>query len=204
MPFGLRLIKFFRPCGVFLSTANMKYYIIISIISFINIFPVNLSGQNDIKFKQEIFIENKDTCVFLKFIPNITYNKGDNEIYKPKPFEINLPKKIKYWEAITSSNFGFYYKSKQVIFINTDLENCSNNKSDSIIYTPSEKEIETLITTTFETSRKKRRNIKEIPLLKRRKNQIIKKQEITILLYNIKNKNFNQYLDLVKTFKELK
>ncbi len=185
-----------------LIKTNMKHYIIIFLIFFINIFLADLSGQNDIKFKQEIYIENKDTCIFFKFIPNITYTR-DNEIYKPKSFEINLPKKIKFWEAINSSNFGIYYKSKQVIFINTDLENCSNNKSDSI-YTPSEKEIEYLITTIFETSREKRRDIKEIPFLKCRKHQIIKRQRITILLYNIKNKNYDNYLKLIKTFKELK
>ena len=180
----------------------MKHYIIISLISFINIFPVYLSGQNDIKFKQEIYIENKDTCIFFKFIPNVTYNRGDNEIYKPKPFEISLPKEIRYWEAISSSNFGIYYKSNQVIFINTDLYNSSNNKSDSI-YTPSEKEMENLITTIYVTSRKKRRDIKEIPVLKDRKYQILKKQGVIILLYNIKNKNYNDYLKLIKTFKKL-
>ena len=179
----------------------MKHFIFLTLfISSIFISPIYLSGQDYNKSGTDI--KNKDTCIFFKFIPNFTVNRGNNEIFKPKSFEINLPKKIKYWEAISGANFGFYYKSKQVIFINTDLYNCSNNKSDSI-YTPSEKEMENLITTTFETSRKKRRDIKEIPFLKGRKYQIVKKQGVTILLYNIKNKNYDDYLKLIKTFKEL-
>ena len=41
----------------------------------------------------------------------------DNEVYKPISLSVELPDKIKYWEITNNSNFGFYYKSDQVIFI---------------------------------------------------------------------------------------
>jgi len=70
--------------------------------------------------KNNFKVDNKD--FIYTFDSNIKSTR-DNETLTPKHFCLRIPCKIKYFESINSSDFGFYFSGKQVIFIKIDLEN---------------------------------------------------------------------------------
>ncbi|MCT4637072.1 MAG: hypothetical protein N4A72_05145 [Bacteroidales bacterium] len=123
----------------------------------------------------------------------------DNEVYKPIPLSVELPDKIKYWEITNSSNFGFYYKSDQVIFISTDIYDKREKKDTS--YIPSKMIVEDLITNEFKTSLHKRWNINSIKIKDNRNHFLVKRGGTIILLLNIKDKNMESYTNLVDGIK---
>src|SRR5438477_11918240 len=67
------------------------------------------------------------------FKTNIVTTRDTEKIY-PKFFEVALPKKIRYYEFINSSDFGFYYDKGQVIFIKIELE--PKMRSQDTTYNP--------------------------------------------------------------------
>jgi hypothetical protein len=143
------------------------------------------------------YFEEFNDYLLFTFRTHIVVKK-DLEIHEPTLFDIELPKKIGYWEVINSSNFGFYYKQDQVIFINT-LSSKGLVKSDTV-YVPLKDEIETLINDNFTTSGNHKWDIKEIPIIPGRKNLLIIRGETNIFLFNIKENNFDSYLNLAKSY----
>lgn len=125
----------------------------------------------------------------------------DKERFCPINFEIQLPKRIKSWEAINSTNFGFYYSHNQVIFISTNPFYTKEPTIDSV-FVPSKNEIKKMIAN-FETSGYNKRDIKKIGIVKNRKNIVMKKGNTTILLLNIKNTRFDGYYRLVRSYNRI-
>lgn len=122
----------------------------------------------------------------------------DKEMIYPKYFEVTLPKKIKYYEFINSTDFGFYYEKGQVIFIKIELD--SKIQSKDTTYIPSTEKLDEFIQLVIKTNGKKL-DIKKITASKGRRNFIIIKGDATILLYNITNDNLKQFLDDLSSFK---
>lgn len=128
---------------------------------------------------------------------NIVATRDKEKVY-PKFFEIKLPKKIKYYEFINSTDFGFYYDKGQVIFIKMELEPTAQTKDTT--YTPSQRELEELIQSVLKTNGGKY-DIKKIPAHKERRNVILIKGDATILLYNMADDNYKEFFDNVSSFK---
>lgn len=125
----------------------------------------------------------------------------DKERFWPISFEIQLPKRVKSWEAINSTNFGFYYRHNQVVFISTNPFYAKEPTIDSV-FIPSKKEIEKMVDN-FETSGHKKWDIKKIGVIKNRKNIVMRKDNTTILLLNIRNNDFEAYYRLVRSYRRI-
>lgn len=151
-------------------------------------------------FKQDTSTGIKDYGNHLIF----TYNshvllKKNGETYRPQCFELQLPKNLKYWEGINSSNFGFYYRKNQVLFITTNI--FKNKEEVDSIYVPSKNELEEMIKNNFYTSGNVNWDIRMIKIIDRRKNLLIKKRGITILLLNIYKKDFEDFYKSALSFR---
>lgn len=119
----------------------------------------------------------------------------DTESVYPKSFRVKLPKNIKYYEFVGSSDFSFYYDKSQVVLIKIDLENKKSIPDTS--YVPSEVELDRFIQQSSSSNHKKY-SIKEMSGLSDRINKIITKGDADILLYNVTQENesiFSAYLN---------
>jgi len=125
----------------------------------------------------------------------------DKEEVHPKFFQVTLPKKIRYYEFINSTDFGFYYDKGQVVFIKIELEPVS--KRSDTIYTPLKGQLEEFLQADLKTGGGKY-DIKKIPFYKDRKNAIITKGDATIILYNITDNNYDQFLKYLNRFEFIK
>lgn len=115
----------------------------------------------------------------------------------PIEFYIYLPKDLKFYDIESSSDFGFYFSKNQVIFIKTRFYNA--DKSRDSVYVPSFQEVEKLIDREFLTDENEKYNIKKIPFDRRRKNFLIRKTGVTILVFNVLNKNKSKYVEFAKS-----
>lgn len=153
------------------------------------------------------FLTYKDTSTCLKEYENFLHFKyesnillkKDNEAYEPIAFEIDLPKKLKYWEVINSSSFGFYYSHKQVIFISTNI--FKNTIDRDTVYTPTRNEIAEIIDKFFYTSGHPKWDIKNIEIMGSRENLILKEGSAIILMFNVKDSLFKDYYRFVQSYK---
>jgi hypothetical protein len=123
--------------------------------------------------------------------------KRDHEILKPKPFQVKLPKKIKYYEFAVPSEFAFYYDKNQVVFIRIDLENSAPLLDTS--YVPSAVELRTIIQQ-WPTGSHAKNNVREIDGRPDRINKLIRKGDATILLYNVVKNNEYLFVDYLNSF----
>lgn len=137
-----------------------------------------------------------DSNVFT-YKTNIIVTRDTEKIY-PKFFEVALPKKMKYYEFISSTDFAFYYDKGQTIFIKIALE--PETMAEDTTYNPSPENLEEFVQTALKTNGGTY-DIKRIPVHKNRKNAIIKKGVATMLLYNVLNDNYEQFFDKVSRFR---
>ncbi len=170
----------------------MCRFILLSLIGFMCLNCNLTSAQSN-----PIGIEEYNDHLLFRYSSDIEL-KRDKEVFKPISFKIELPKGVRYWEISNSCDFGFYYKSSQVIFVSTDIYN-ERTKSDTS-YVPSKKEIEKLISSSFVTNNHKKWNIKEMHLINNRKHLVIKKDGTIILLFNIKEAKLQYYSSLAKRY----
>lgn len=129
----------------------------------------------------------------LTYRSNISLTRDTEKIH-PKPFKVKLPKRIKYYEFVGSSDFFFYYDKNQVVLIKVNLE--SQNTILDTSYIPSDAGLNEFFQH-VSTGSRKGYNIKEITSRVGRANRIIKKGDAEILLYNITKENeglFSNYL----------
>jgi hypothetical protein len=125
----------------------------------------------------------------------------DKQVSYPKAFEVALPKHIRHYFFSSSQEFYFYYDNNQTIFININLED--NEPVSDSFYVPDKIIIDNLISKSIISSREKY-NINKISFNPGRKQAIIRKGDATILLYNIKEKNYIDFLTLLSNFKLVK
>lgn len=137
-----------------------------------------------------------DSNLFI-FKTNVILTRDKEEVH-PKFFEVTLPKKIKYYEFINSSDFGFYYDKGQVVFIKIELEPKIKNKDTT--YSPSAEKLKEFIQSGLKTGGAKY-DIKKIPVYTGRRNVILIRGDAMILLYNITDNNYSQFLDYLNRFR---
>jgi hypothetical protein len=177
----------------------MKIIYACLIISFLN---ASCSHYVDSNISKEQNSANRTGLIaydhydLFRYIPTYTL-RADNEVSVPLSFEVRLPKKIRYYSGTNGSDFGFYYDSKQVVFIKTILK---DSEIKERTYEPSDKELDNLIENQLMTSRGKF-DIKEITASPKNKNIIIRRNGVLILLYNISKDDIDNYISLVSTFK---
>jgi len=128
-----------------------------------------------------------------------TNSVADNQLFLKTHFSINLPKKIKFW-IISSNEFFFEYRGKQIIYINSGYKN-EKSIGNWSIQEPTSEKIYSLLRSYWNS-----RNYKEEKLTFEKavsNSKIYTDGNVLILLYNIKQENFAKYMELVKSFKYL-
>jgi hypothetical protein len=167
-------------------------FIISSCARYVDTGKYNSSEQ----IKYEFFRFFPDSNIF-KYKSNVVLTRDTEKIYL-KNFEVKLPKKIRYYELIGTTDFTFYYDKSQVIFIKVDHEN-KNIKQDTV-YTPSKDQLNEIIDSEVKTESGKY-DLKDIPFKEHRKNLIIQRGTAMILLCNIYDYNFPLFFEYVNSFK---
>lgn len=143
------------------------------------------------------FTYYSDSIIF-NYARDIIY-RMDSEYLYPIPFSLTLPSGITDYYYVNSSEFVFYYKSDQLIYIIVDLKN--PQKNEQVQYQPSKTQIDSLLSTSDPEAGK----IYDIQVdMKKRKNLIIEKDSFTILFCNIKAKNYDDFLKIVAQSKLLR
>lgn len=141
------------------------------------------------------FNNDYDSIVYK---PETKYNLGHGYTRVPTFFKINLPKhSIRY--KILEPQHVIYYKDYQLISIQIDEQN-KDKSIDFLKEKPSKEQIENLILENCYSMMVDRNNINSCKYRKYRKHAIYYKNNTTIILYNIKKKNYKSYLEKVKTF----
>lgn len=124
---------------------------------------------------------------------------ADKDVFYTTHFSINLPKDIVYWTRL-DNKFYFEYSSKQIIYIYSSYKN-EGGESDNweLKELPEGKGFSYL--DEYWTNV---RRYNEDDLYKRNKSRTSKlytNGKYEILLYNIKEKNYPSFLELIKTFR---
>jgi hypothetical protein len=132
----------------------------------------------------------------LVYTSTVGLTRDTEKIY-PKHFKVTLPKGIKYYELTGSTDFSIYYASNQVFFIRVDLE---KNVSGDTMYIPMQDELQRFIQSGI-TLKKSKHDIKKIDFTESRKNVFIRKGRATILLYNIKHREYDLFYKSANTFR---
>jgi len=127
---------------------------------------------------------------------NLLPGKADEEIMIPTKFQVFLPKNLITYKY-SSTEFEFIYKNKQIIFIKTNW-NKEINPRDTI-YNISQNELEDF----FDGSDWNFINPDKVKLKLTRCYIVMKSKYATILLYNIAEKNKDDYLSFAKSFKKI-
>lgn len=173
-----------------------KNLIFISVILLVSCSTYVDRGKNihtdDVDFN---YFENHNEFVYKSKINSV----ADNEVSYTKNFSVNLPKKIKGW-LISDNEFYFEYANKELIYINTGYKN-KDNIENWIIRESNNEEVNVFLSSYWN-----RRIYNEDDLKLGafdRISKVYSDGQVTILLHNIKKKNFDRYLDLVKSFKYL-
>ncbi|WP_026706152.1 hypothetical protein [Flavobacterium soli] len=173
-----------------------KYLIIILIIFFVSCGTYVDRGKSiHTDFVDFTYLKNYNEFVYKSKINAV----ADNEVYYTTNFSLNLPKNIKGW-FISDNEFYFEYANKEIIYINSGYRNSDNNGNWMV------REINNEEINRFLSSYWNKRKYNEDDLeheIFGRTSKIYSDGKVTILLYNIKSKNFDKYLDLAKSFKYL-
>lgn len=163
-------------------------------------------------FLMNCTIRSKSTSLYCKppwdryftcFGDHVTFNYDseiiytmDEEIIYPRKFSINLPKDFKTFKFIGSEDFIFYYKNQQAIYIKINLR--LSNVINDTIYTPSLNQIDSIIDLAdTEIGIIKNSAVK---FSRNRKHQVISRKGGVVLLYNIRQTNYNNFFNNIRSF----
>lgn len=147
------------------------------------------------------FIDFNYLNTFNEFIYKSKVNaSADNEIHYRTNFSINLPKKIRNWK-ITNNEFYFELAKKEIIYIKSGFENESKVENWHL-QEINNNEIHNKLNSYWD-SRGYNEDLLNISKTDR-VSKVYTDGKTYILLYNIEQKNYDQYLDLIKSFKYLK
>lgn len=138
---------------------------------------------------------------FNEFIYKSKVNaSADNEIYQSTNFSVNLPKKIINWK-IASNEFYFEFDKKEIIYIKNEF-NDESKTNNWHLQEINNHEIRNKLISYWNI-----RGYNEVLFDVSKKDRVSKiytNGKTYILLYNIRQKNYEHYLDLIKSFKYLK
>ncbi len=121
---------------------------------------------------------------------------SDKQVHYTTNFKIDLPKKIINW-LILSNEFYFEYKNKQMIYIYSDYES-KNVANDWVLKDTNDKEVWDSFIHYWLKIKYNEDNLK---IKRNRVSKIYTNGKVKILLLNIKEHEFDNYLKLIKSFK---
>lgn len=178
----------------------MKKTLILFIIFF---FFSSCSVYLDNPHENEIRSESLD-FTYLNHYNEFVYKskingKADGQIFYTTHFSVRLPKKIKNWR-ILGNDFFFEFDGKEIIHIYSGYVN-EGTAGDWIARETNNEEVDKKLHYYWDE-----RKYSEESLNVNQSNRISKVYSdgrISILLYNIKRDNFENYLALIKNFKYL-
>jgi hypothetical protein len=153
------------------------------------------------------YLRKKNDHIEFRYTTKVFFTR-DKEKFVPINFEIQLPKGLKYCEFINSRDFVFYYKANQVIAITTTyidvnmLKTHLSIRQQDSIYIPQENQIK-LIINDIGPSKDKKWDVTNIKMITNRQNMIRYKRGVSILLFNIKKENFQNYKEIVQSIEIL-
>lgn len=187
------------PLQMYISThLYIKYiFYFISIFSFnsCSTFTGICQHRNENEFDK--FFQCYDDSIVFSYKRDITY-KSDEELIYPIPFTITLPAGIVDYYYVNSQEFVFYYKYDQLIYIRIDLRH--PDKRNQTQYYPTKVEVDSILFLS-DTEAGKIYDL-QVDLIKRR-NLIIEKDNFTILLCNLKKRNFVSFIHTISKSKLL-
>ena len=155
-----------------------------------------VGNHSQIPVNSDFFQFYPDSNVF-RYKSNIVLTKDTEKVY-PKFFEVTLPKKIRYYTLIGSTDFSFYYDKNQVVFIKIDIEGTKSNTDT--VYTPSREQLDEFIESEVRAGSGKY-NLKNTSFNPSRKHLVMQKGDAAILLYNIEGKNLDLFSNYVGQFR---
>lgn len=138
-----------------------------------------------------------DSNLFL-YKSNVALNRDIEKIY-PKSFKITLPKDLKYYEVVGSTEFVFYYANNQAVMVKVDLDRKSSAIKNYLSYVPNDQEIEQIVQSKLASAQSKY-DIKKIRIPAKNKQYVVKEKGVFLLLYNIQPKNYDIFVKSLKSF----
>jgi len=126
-------------------------------------------------------------------------SRADKEVYYQTHFKLYLPKRIKNWQ-ISSNEFYYEYDDKEIIYIYSGYKNVGT-PGKWMLRETNDKEIYKRIDPYWHKRKYDEDALKSG--YSGRTSKIYTDDKVIILLYNIKQENFERYLTLIKSFKYL-
>ena len=167
------------------------------------IFLSSCSIYLDSPHENEIRSENLDfTCLnhYNEFVYKSKINgKADGQIFYITNFSVRLPKKIKSWQQ-SGNAFFFEYDDKEIIYIDSGYKK-QKDAGEWILNETDDDQVYNRLSSYWYKRKYRENNLKANQL--GRLSRVYSDGKVTILLYNIKSRNFEKYLSLVKNFKYL-
>jgi hypothetical protein len=146
---------------------------------------------------------------YMTFRFDTTYNElnyfngvnstADNQILYTTHFTIKLPKDILYWHQ-AGNKFYYEYDSKQVILINSAYKNTGQESDNWELKNVATEDLMEYMDEYWESTRGYSKNYLE-KMHDKRITKLYTNGKYSILLFNIRKKNFSSYLNLIKSFK---
>lgn len=133
----------------------------------------------------------------FKYYSNIK-GRADDELFSSEHFEITLPKNLRNWMSITNQYY-FDYGSNQIILVYVPYK---EEKKEEVAWKLVDLEEEKIVHYMYDYWSQMNYNDNKLNELSlHRVNKIYTNGRYEIVLYNIKEKNYQHYLDQVKNFK---
>ncbi|MDL2231894.1 hypothetical protein LJB85_04090 [Porphyromonadaceae bacterium OttesenSCG-928-L07] len=183
----------------------MRNKIILLLVLLFN--AISSIGQKVEKVETDSSIIFQNNVDYWLFTVKSVESKLDTERYQSLSFKIKLPNVHGYWGGSFYSFFYFFYKYNQVIFLQTPL--FKDTFGNDTTYIPSNKEIETimnnggLITKGSSKWLQKSQKVldkRDTAFDAKRKDLLIRKDGSIILLFNIRERDFDHFHNLVQSF----
>jgi hypothetical protein len=141
-----------------------------------------------------------DSNVFV-YKTNVILTR-DTERITPRSFKLNLPKRLKHYEVVGSTDFVFYYDKHQALMLRILLENDGKSPLKRSEEVPTKGEVEHMIDSKL-TFGRARYDIKDLSYLTNRKHLMVKDKGVTFLLYNIDPGQYTLFVQCLNSFKWL-
>jgi hypothetical protein len=142
------------------------------------------------------FVYEKDDNDFDYF--NKVNASTDRDVFYTTHFSIKLPKKIVYWQKFDANKFYYEYDSKQIIYIYTAYKNEGKESDKWELKEVNERDELNCLKDYWN---ERNYNLKLLDVKKTdRITKLYTNGKYEILLYNIKEKNFTSFFELIKTF----
>lgn len=173
---------------------------IISILSVLIITILNSCNPKSIDAvsKNASFLVTSDDLTIFKDYNLFTFRTThritlDTFVIYPKQFTVKLPKKLLRYSISGMSDFVFYYKNDQVIYLQVELYKTLPDKQR--IYTPNRDSLH-YEAPDFPVPGEGKHDVRKIKPNKDSVDRIIDKGNFRIILYNIRDENIDKFVEL--------